>query len=255
MLAPLHEIFSSVQGEGLLLGERQVFVRFTGCNLDCAYCDTLAARGELAACRIERMAGAQEFEERANPLTPRQVVDAVHRLTRPQPGLHHSAALTGGEPLLHTDFLLTLLPMLGDLGLRAYLETNGTMAAELARVLPYLDVVCLDLKLPSATKQPPIWGLHEGFLLTLAAQEDPNRLDFVKIVVTGDWEEDEIEIAARLVAAINPELPVVLQPVTPNAVGVPALPPQRALELQALAKQRLPHVRIIPQMHRVGGFL
>ncbi|MBN1405468.1 MAG: 7-carboxy-7-deazaguanine synthase QueE, partial [Candidatus Omnitrophica bacterium] len=34
------EIFSSIQGEGIYVGERQIFIRFAGCNLNCVYCDT-----------------------------------------------------------------------------------------------------------------------------------------------------------------------------------------------------------------------
>jgi organic radical activating enzyme len=151
--APILEIFSSMQGEGLLLGERQIFLRLCGCNLDCAYCDTPAARSESPACRIERSPGSQDFEDRANPLSVADITEAVRGLVKPQPGLHHSVALTGGEPLLHTDALLELLPALGDLGLKAYLETNGTLADDLVRVLPHLDVVCADIKLPSSTKQ------------------------------------------------------------------------------------------------------
>jgi organic radical activating enzyme len=255
MTAALLEIFSSVQGEGLLVGERQVFVRFVGCNLACAYCDTSAARAEPPTCRVERSPGSWDFEEITNPLTVEDVADAVARLSKAQPGLHHSVALTGGEPLLHTDFLLGLLPRLGDLGLLAYLETNGTMAAEAARLLAHLDVVCADIKLPSATGKAPVWGLHEGFLIELAAHEDPARLDFAKAVVTAESTQKEIEAACRLLVGITPDMPLVLQPVTQPHEGIEAPSPQHVLELQAVAKRHLRTVRVIPQTHRLGGYL
>jgi 7-carboxy-7-deazaguanine synthase len=231
--APLVEIFSSVQGEGLLVGERQVFLRFAGCNLDCAYCDTPAAKAEPPACRVERTPGAQDFE---------------------QPGLHGSVALTGGEPLLHAEFLVELLPMLGDLGLGAYLETNGTLADELVSVLPNLDVVCMDIKLPSCTKQGPLWGSHERFLLVLGANEDPTRQDFAKCVITADCEPQEIERAARLIAGVNAQMALVLQPATPVHSGIETPSPRHMLDLQAIAKRHISQVRVIPQVHRIGGW-
>jgi len=254
MTAPLVEIFSSIQGEGLLVGERQVFVRFGGCNLDCAYCDTPAARTEPPVCRVERTPGRQDFEEVGNPLSAADVAEAVRRLVRPQPGLHHSVALTGGEPLLHADLLVELLPMVGDLGLGAYLETNGTLANELVRVLPHLDVVCMDIKLPSCTKQAPMWGSHERFLLGLASVDDPTRLDFAKCVVTADCDPSEVEQAARLIKGVNAEMALVLQPVTPVRSGIEAPSPAQMLDLQAVAKRHLAKVRVIPQVHRLGGW-
>ena len=261
MTAPVVEIFSSIQGEGLLVGERQVFVRFGGCNLDCAYCDTPAARREPPVCRIEKVGAGWEpavaeerFEEWGNPLSVEQVTEAVGRLVRPQPGLHHWVALTGGEPLLHAEFLVELLPMVGDLGLGAYLETNGTLADELARALPYLDVVSMDIKLPSSTKQAPLWGRHERFLVVLAGGEDATRLDFVKCVVTAECEPAEVEQAARLIAGIRPEMALVLQPVTPVRAGIAAPLPPQMLELQAVAKRHLGCVRVIPQVHRIAGW-
>jgi 7-carboxy-7-deazaguanine synthase len=255
MTAPIVEIFSSIQGEGLLVGERQVFLRFAGCNLCCVYCDTPGAQEVPTSARLERTAGRQDFEEAPSAMTSAEVTDAVRRLVRPQPGLHHSVALTGGEPLLQAAFLADLLPRLGDLGLGAYLETNGTRAEELPAVIAHLDVVCADLKLPSATQQPPMWGAHELFLLTMAAHEDPARLDFVKCIISAETTPDEITRAARLIAGINPALPLILQPVTPTRPDVHPPAPRQALQLQAVAKEHLSHVRIIPQTHRVGGYI
>ena len=254
MTAALVGIFSSIQGEGLRVGERQVFVRFGGCNLECAYCDTPAAKREPPVCRIERSPAAQDFEEVENPLSAGQVAEAVGGLVKGQPGLHHSVALTGGEPLLHAEFLVELLPMIGELGLGAYLETNGTLAEELARVLPYLDVVAMDIKLPSATKQAPLWDSHERFLVVLAAGEDATRLDFAKCVVTAECEAAEVERAARLIAGIEPEMALVLQPVTPVRPGIKAPSPRQMLELQGVAKRHLGCVRVIPQVHRMAGW-
>ena len=255
MSASLVEIFSSIQGEGLLIGERQVFLRFAGCNLDCAYCDTPAAKTSTPMCRVERAPGAQDFEEKSNPMSAGEVREAVRRLVRPQPGLHHSVSLTGGEPLLWVDMLLEVLPLLGDLGLGAFLETNGTLADELRLVLPHLDVVSMDIKLPSSTRQAPMWGRHERFLLALAADNDRTRLDYAKCVVTADCDPGEVDQAARLIAGIRAEMALVLQPVTPTGPELAPPAPAQMLDLQATAKRHLSQVRVIPQMHRIAGYL
>jgi organic radical activating enzyme len=100
----ISEIFPSVQGEGLRQGEPAIFVRFAGCNLRCAFCDTKYARtggtdvtaGEIAA----RVAAMRELY--------------------PAPGV----VLTGGEP--YAQNLGALIRRLRADGLRVRIETNGT---------------------------------------------------------------------------------------------------------------------------------
>ncbi|PLX95348.1 MAG: 7-carboxy-7-deazaguanine synthase QueE, partial [Desulfuromonas sp.] len=61
------ELFSSIQGEGVFLGERQAFLRLAGCNLDCAYCDTPFV--PTSHCRVEETPGSGVFYDLPNPLS------------------------------------------------------------------------------------------------------------------------------------------------------------------------------------------
>jgi organic radical activating enzyme len=250
--ARLVEIFSSIQGESELIGYRQIFLRFLGCNLRCVYCDTpetLPSGQALPSCRIERTPGRGDFTYRDNPLSPDAVLDAVAHLNEVR---HHSVSLTGGEPLLQAEFLAALLPALRDLGLRVYLETNGSLPDRLAQVIDGVDVIGMDVKLPSVAGEcaGALLARHREFL-DLARR----RQVFVKIVVGDTTADAELEEAVRLVAGVDPSIPITLQPVTPR--GPAACPPSacRLLDMQALALRRVESVRVIPQAHRIMGML
>ena len=86
MKAPIIEIFSSFQGEGVLIGQRQIFVRFAGCNLNCAYCDTKNS--------ISKKEGTL--------MTPEEVVSKIESILTPD---CHTISFTGGEPSLYPEFI------------------------------------------------------------------------------------------------------------------------------------------------------
>jgi organic radical activating enzyme len=242
--AYVSEIFSSAQGEGPHVGRRQIFVRLAGCTRRCVYCDTprgLAARPAQAF--VETEAGTGNREARPNPLSAGAVAQAVQTLhTFP----HHAAAITGGEPLLWDAFLLDLLPRLRQAGLRTFLETNADLPDALARVLPDVDIVSADLKLPSATTEPLDWEKAGDFLSAASTREL-----IVKIVVTMDIDDAEIDRAFALIRARGSGAVTVLQPVTP-VPGGPASPPgTRLLALQARGLGLL-DVRVIPQTHKTA---
>jgi len=99
------EFFASVQGEGLRQGEPTLFVRFTGCNLRCAFCDTRYAW------------------EGGTAMTASRVLEKIHEMRKVFPA--DWVCLTGGEPLLQD--LSALIRMLKKERLCVQVETNGTV--------------------------------------------------------------------------------------------------------------------------------
>ncbi len=233
------EIFSSVQGEGKYVGCRQVFVRFEGCNLACRYCDTENAPGAHPHCRIERQAGSQSFYERENPLTPMQAAEEINRLLAETP--HQAVSFTGGEPLLQAEFIHALRPLLA---VPFFLETNGTCVPQLEEIIEDVDIISMDIKLPSVLSRP-VWEEHRRFL-AVARRKDL----YLKMILSTETTREEFEAAIRLIGACAPDTLLVLQPVTPFG-GCVAIAPERMLAAQSFAAKRLRDVRVIPQTHRM----
>ncbi|MBW4558159.1 MAG: 7-carboxy-7-deazaguanine synthase QueE [Trichormus sp. ATA11-4-KO1] len=251
--ARLIEVFSAIQGEGLNVGTRQLFIRFALCDLRCHFCDSAHTWNAPATCRIERSPGLRDFEIHSNPVSLPILIEWVERQN--QPCLHDSISLTGGEPLLHAAFLKEFLPEVRSLtNLPIYLETGGHRPEQLAVILPYLDFVGMDLKLPSVSGESR-WQEHTKFLQLCSN----SHLDiFVKIIISHDTDPAELKRAASVVADVSSDIPVFLQPVTPLAAGeqftekhILAPAPDQVLMWQALMKQFVPHVRVVPQTHKM----
>ena len=125
MKAPIIEIFSSFQGEGLLIGQRQIFVRFAGCNLNCNYCDTNDSKSEKSG----------------KLMTPEMVTEEINKILTPD---CKAISFTGGEPSLYPGFINEVSK---NFNLSIMLETNGTLPDNID-LLNKLDIVSLDIKLP-----------------------------------------------------------------------------------------------------------
>jgi 7-carboxy-7-deazaguanine synthase len=118
------EIYKSLQGESTYAGLPCVFVRLTGCNLRCSWCDT-----EYSFYGGKKM-------------TPEQVFDEVERLTLAG-GL---VEITGGEPMLQERDLVPLMQRMLDSGYKVLLETSGERPLQRvpAGVVKIVDVKCPD---------------------------------------------------------------------------------------------------------------
>ena len=226
--APIAEIFVSDQGEGLYCGQRQIFIRFAGCNLNCSYCDEPAARKADAARRM----------------TLRQIlkiVDSLRASDHPE-----AVSLTGGEPLLFPAFLNHLIPALKRRGLQAHLETNGTLPQAYAKLKTKPAVVAADIKLPSATKKQ-FWNEHLRFLKLCRGNV------FVKTVLDSRATSAEVERVIATVAQADKHIPLFWQPCTPSKKEVRPPSPAFVKKALRLARAKLSAVRVLRQMHVMWG--
>jgi organic radical activating enzyme len=225
--ARISEIFSSIQGEGIYAGEPHIFVRFHGCNMNCVYCDTPSD-------------GTPE------ETTLRSVIDKVLDLNKNNS--IRAISLTGGEPLLYSNFIKILIPNLREKGYVFHLDTNGALPDRLKEVIDFVDVVAMDIKPPSATRDRPLWDEHREFLI-IANSKDV----FIKVVITGKTHWDDFNKAVELVASVDKNIPFILQPASPFKDFNPVPENKILLKWQKAANSKLKDVRIIPQLHKTWG--
>lgn len=249
LTVPVLEVFSSFQGEGPRMGERQVFVRLARCDLRCAFCDTPESYPTPARARVQKDPERDEDEHPLNPMPVEAVVAAVVRLDAPR-GLHKAVSLTGGEPLLHPKAVAAIGRAVRAQGLRVHLETGGHRPGPLRDVLDAIDEATPDLKIESATGFPTPWDAHrETYRLLEAAR----KALAIKAVVGASTTVAEIEKAAAFAAEHAPSAPFVLQPATAHEGG-PLPPPPALLPMWHAAARRFhPDVRVIPQAHKMLG--
>lgn len=132
------EIFRSIQGEGTRAGLPCIFVRLTGCNLRCTWCDTAYAFHGGTKMNVEEVLAS--VEKLSNPSA------------EPQPGAHGLSQklslveITGGEPLLQPD-VVPLARKLLEGGYRVMIETSGERPVD---VLPREVIKIMDVKCPDS---------------------------------------------------------------------------------------------------------
>ncbi len=212
----IKEIFESIQGEGAYIGYNQLFIRFSRCNLKCLYCDT-------------------DFKTQLKKYTPDELAFEVNEHKN-----IHSVSLTGGEPLIETDFLLEFLPLTDK---KIYLETNGTLFENLREIIHLTDIISADIKLPSATGLKDMFFEHSEFIRI--AKEHKKEI-FAKVVF--DEKITEEEISKTLGLASTYDILLILQPKTDgNKLNINS---ECINDIFGKFVCKYPKVRLIPQVHK-----
>ena len=212
----IKEIFSSIQGEGPYIGYEQLFIRFSKCNLNCQYCDT-------------------DFKTDLKEYNANELIEEVKKHTN-----IHSISLTGGEPLLDINFLKDFLPLTKK---TIYLETNGTLYKNLKEIIDLINIISMDIKLDSTSKNGDLFSAHEKFIKI--ATENKKEI-FVKIVFDENITEDEISKCTTLAKKYN--IQIILQPkMDGDALNISS---QTIDEIFSKFITQYENVRLIPQVHK-----
>ncbi len=169
------EIFYSIQGESTMAGCPCVFIRLTGCNLNCSYCDTEGARS-----------GGRDMEVEG-------IVAEVERFNC------RLVEVTGGEPLLQME-TASLLEKLAGAGFEVLLETNGSVLLPENRGWR----VIMDIKCPGS-------GMEDSFVSENL--ERLKEKDEIKFVISGRPDFDWARRLIRNWGLVNGGREIIMSPV------------------------------------------
>ncbi|KYK25684.1 hypothetical protein AYK25_09350 [Thermoplasmatales archaeon SM1-50] len=171
----INEIFYSLQGEGLLTGTPSVFLRTSGCNLRCSFCDTTYAY------------------EKGTIMNIKEILDEVTKFHC------NYVCLTGGEPLLQKQ-TSQLINILLSKNYKVCLETNGSKSIKRFVGRNFL-FISLDIKCPSS-------GVHKQMNMSNILYL--KKKDQLKFVIKN---KQDYEYAKKILGKYNPVCPVFFQPV------------------------------------------
>jgi len=120
----ISEIFYSIEGEGIEIGRPEIFVRLSGCNLRCKWCDTKYAWNN------------------GKEMSVKEIIKEISKYPC------KNVSITGGEPLLQKKETLELIKKLKEQNYWIQINTNGTIFDE--EIFRLVDLISMDCKCPSS---------------------------------------------------------------------------------------------------------
>lgn len=215
----INEIFRSIQGEGMDTGSPTTFVRFTGCNLRCSWCDTTYAYTKY------------------DLMSPGEVVSNVVKY-----GIDN-VCITGGEPLCQKKCLLQLITLLKNKNPNANIsvETNGSKNITPLISLPVDVAIKMDYKLPSSNMNHKMFVENIGML---------RKTDELKFVVGTEEDYAYAEHLIRTKCFNNIRYTIIIQPVYGSDIA--KILPKKLIQSDFF---RGNNIRFGGQLHKIFSFL
>lgn len=229
----LSEIFTSVEGEGILYGTKTLFVRLAGCPFSCFYCDTPES--------LPLDSGTEYTISEAAQLIDDSLQDHTYKVN-----------FTGGDPLIQHEAVSSLAEHTRGKGVLTYLESSCFDSRRFEHVLPHIDIAKIEFKTrDSEFVDAQHYGqLHEQAVKCLALAVSAGRTVYIKIIVSSKTTIQEMSRMASTVfdtVKHNDISGFVIQPVYGR--GAPSL--ELLLAMYDAVRPIYADVRVIPQLHKL----
>ena len=229
----IFEIFTSIEGEGILFGTKTLFVRLAGCPYSCFYCDTLDA--------LPLDSGKEYSITEACNLIDSNLQDNTFKVN-----------FTGGEPLIQHEAVSELAKHVKARGIPTYLESACFDSKRFLHVLPLIDFVKIEFKTIDSEfideKHYP--NLIKNTLECLQAAVEAKKTTYIKIVVSSKTELESFkDILEQIFKTISKEniSGFIIQPTT--SLSEPTL--EQLLEFYDNVYPYYDEVRVVPQLHKI----
>ena len=233
MKTRLFEIFTSIEGEGILYGTKTLFVRLAGCPYSCFYCDTLDA--------LPLDSGKEYSINEACDLIDKNLQKNTYKVN-----------FTGGEPLIQHEAVSELARHIKSKGIPTYLESACFDSKKFLYVLPSIDFVKIEFKTIDSkfidVKHYP--NLIKNTLECLEASINANKITYIKIVVSSSTKFSSFhELVGKIFKIASKETisGFIIQPTT--SISEPSL--EKLIEFYDSVYPYYDQVRIVPQLHKI----
>jgi organic radical activating enzyme len=231
----LFEIFTSLEGEGILYGTKTLFVRLAGCPFTCFYCDT----------------------KESLPLdsgTAYDIEDACNLIDSNLKNQTYKVNFTGGDPLIQHEAVAELAKHVKTKNISTYLESSCFDHDRFNHVLPFIDIIKIEFKTKDSEfvdeKHYP--KLIESTMNCLQSSVSSKKTTYIKIVVSSKTKlEDFSELVKNIFNIIsNNQIDgFIIQPT--YGISEPSL--ELLLNLYDIVYPYYKEVKVVPQLHKFIG--